>query len=148
VIASGTLVRVHAALALRHLVLVMALASCAGVSPTPPPTAEPVMPDDSGPREVLEVFLKSLVIHDCAVTRQLSTEAGFVEIGGFCQRIYVANFAIADGVTVQPDALRFTTRLTINPGSDVFPEGDQTVHFSLARQSNGAWRVIGGGAGP
>lgn len=78
------------------------------------------MPDAATPRDVLEVFLKSFVIGDCAVTRELSTPSGFMQVGGFCDRIHVIDFEIlGDGSASGPDAITFGTRLTIDRGTDV-----------------------------
>lgn len=107
------------------------------------------MPDAATPRDVLEVFLKSFAIGDCAVTRELSTPSGFMQVGGFCDRIHVVDFEIlGDGSASGPDAITFGTSLTIDRGTDVLRPGDHTVFFSLGREPNGPWRVTGGGTGP
>lgn len=128
-------------------------AGCAAEAPaapaTPPPTPEPIVADSTPPRDVLEVFLKTLLIGDCLAARQLSTEAGFAQVGGFCQRIHISNFAVVgNGTSVGNDAITFATTLTIDGGGGVLMDGDHTIFFSLGRQASGAWRVTGGGSGP
>lgn len=133
--------------------IVALLPGCSGATPSPealvPPTAPPILDDATGPRGVLEVFLKTLVIHDCAAAMELSTPAGFAEVGGFCERINVVDFVIrGDAMSDHPDAVTFATRLTIDGANDVMAPGDHAVFFSLAREPDGPWRVSGGGTRP
>lgn len=137
----------------RVLLLFILVAGCSSCSPppsfTPAPTAPPILRDDAGPRDLLEVFLKTLVIGDCAAARKLSTPSGFAQVGGFCQRIHVVDFTIlGDGASVGPDEVTFATELAIERGDDSLPAGDHTIFFSLERQPGGPWRVTGGGTGP
>ena len=137
-----------------RVLLLAALVASAGCTPSEPrdtmsPAATPLIDDATAPRDVLAVFLKTLVVGDCSAARQLSTESGFSQVGGFCSRIHVVDFEIVgDGSARGEAAVTYATSLRTEGGNDVLPDGTHTIFFTLERQVSGAWRVTGGGSGP
>jgi hypothetical protein len=133
-------------------VVVLAVAACTATPSAPPSEAPPaptIFMADAGPVAVIETFLKTLVIQECATARGLSTESGFRQVGGFCERIRVVNFRIVgDAARPSADEAVFATTLTIGGGDASLPAGDHTIFFSVERQPGNVWRVTGGGTGP
>jgi hypothetical protein len=129
--------------------VVLAVAACSAAPSAPPPPLPTIFMADAGPVAVIETFLKTLVIQDCVTARGLSTESGYRQVGGFCQRIRVVNFQIiGDGAGPSADEVVFAATLTIEGGDASLTEGDHTIFFSVERQPGDVWRVTGGGTGP
>jgi hypothetical protein len=106
--------------------------------------------DAAGPEVVLDTYLRALVAGDCDTGRKLAAGAFARGHGDLCGGAKVTAYRI-DPVPARPspnDAV-FHTYLTTNGSDDgsILP-GDQGWFYSLSRQANGPWRIVGGGTGP
>jgi hypothetical protein len=132
-----------------------ALVGLFGAAACESPPAEPVartaevgLPDDAPPVAVLESFLKSLAIRDCEHARAYSTNDGFRQVGGLCDRIVVVHFdVVGERARSSRDEVVFDAILTIDGRSEGLSGGSR-FFFALERQPSGAWRIAGGGSDP
>ena len=129
----------------------LTLAATAACSPaTPVTSAASLPPASAAPEVVLDAYLRALVAGDCETGRKLATATfvkGNVELCGDTQ---------VSAYRIQPEPARpsadetvFATTLTTSGTADgTVQAGDRTWFYSLDRQHDGSWRIVGGGSGP
>jgi hypothetical protein len=130
------------ALGLGSLVLALALGACRPAVQLPPDSATPAV--------VLDAYLHALVAGDCNTGRQLATGSFGKGSGELCGDAHVTAYRI-DGEPARPsaDEVVFSTSLITDGSNDGSIQPGEIIWFySLDRQSNGAWRIVGGGSGP
>jgi len=120
----------------------MLVAGCATFIP-PPASASPDV--------VLTAYLDALVHGDCSAGKALGS-AHFVQVGGgeLCGATQVKSFRIG-GAAPSPfsdEVVYATTLVTTGSADGSVPPGTLTRFYDLKRQSDGAWRLVGGGSGP
>ena len=123
------------------LFLVPQLTACA---------APAVPPDSAEPKVVLEAYLAALTRGDCATGRQLATETFRAGNGELCGATIVSASQI-DGEPARPSADQVTFSMSLTTSGDggrSMEPGRRTWFYTLARQPNGPWRLVGGGSGP
>jgi hypothetical protein len=106
-------------------------------------------PDEAGPAVVLTAYLTALKAGDCDSAHQLAA-ASFTESNGdLCGNVRVSAFSPLLGPATPKDGeVVFSTELTTSGGDFSMRDGQHTVFYTLDRQTNGAWRISGGGSGP
>jgi hypothetical protein len=129
-------------LGLGSLLLALVLGGCGPAVQLPP--------DSAAPAVVLDAYLRALVAGDCNTGRQLATESFGKGSGELCGNARVSAYRI-DGEPARPsaDEVVFSTTLTTAGSDDGSIEPGEIIWFySLDRQPNGSWRIVGGGTGP
>lgn len=99
---------------------------------------------------VLDAYLRALVAGDCETGRKLVTETFRTGNGELCGGTGVTAYRIdLTPARPSPDEVVFGTWLTTTGSDDgsILP-GDLGWFYSLRRQPNGSWRIVGGGTGP
>ena len=136
----GVLMRTFCAVVAAIAVLV--LGSCAReVSAALPP-------DDAPAAAVLDAYLQFLRSGDCESARALGTNS-FAHDGELCGDLTVSAYTpLGDPAVPRDGEVEYSTTLTIGGGDGSMPDGDHTRFYALAKQSDGAWRIVGGGSGP
>lgn len=107
-------------------------------------------PDSASPEVVLDTYLRALVAGDCDTGRKLGADGFGQWSGDLCGQTQVKAYGIF-GAPAQPSTneVVFATTLTTTGTSDgTVRSGQITWFFSLDRQPNGSWRLVGGGSGP
>ena len=124
------------------ITMLLALVAC---------TSTVAVPDDSaGPEVVLDAYLRALVAGDCETGRALATATFREGNGELCGAVDVTAFRVDGGpLRPSPDEAVFSTTLTTTGSDDGSIKPGETIRFySLGRQPNGSWRIVGGGSGP
>jgi hypothetical protein len=119
------------------------LAACSARGFSPPP-------DAATADVVLRAYLQALVRGDCSAGKVLGTPSFGPYHGDLCGQTAVSGFSI-DGSPATPNATEavFATVLATSGTQDgTVPPGGRTWFYDLKLQSNGAWRIAGGGSGP
>lgn len=126
------------------LVMILVVVACGGPSYTTIP------PDSAAPAVVLDAYLRALQSGDCSAGRALGTPTFRPGNGELCGDAEVSAFrVVGDPATPNNDEVVFATRLTTSGSHDgTVPAGEIPWFYSLDRQPNGAWRLVGGGTGP
>jgi hypothetical protein len=122
---------------------VVLLAACSRGGFSPPP-------DAATADVVLRAYLQALVQGDCSAGKVLGTPSFGFGNGELCGQTTVSGFSIS-GSPATPNATEvvFATLLTTSGTADgTVPPGSLTWFYDLKQQSNGAWRLAGGGSGP
>lgn len=107
-------------------------------------------PDSASAKVVLDTYLRALVAGDCDTGRKLAAGAFLQGSGDICGHTDVKSYGIV-GDPAEPSTNErvFATTLTTTGTSDgTVPSGKVTWFFTLDRQPNGSWRLIGAGSGP
>lgn len=127
---------------IREVLLVAVLvASCDPAVTLPPDTAEPDV--------VLDAYLRTLVAGDRDTGRELATTTFRKGNGDLCGGTDVTAYRIDGSVQPSADEVVFaTTVTTTGDGGQSIHAGEMTWFYSLIRQSDGSWRITGGGTGP
>lgn len=120
----------------------MLLTGCATFTP---PAAS------ASPDVVLNAYLDALVLGDCSAGKALGS-AHFIQVGGgeLCGATKVKSFRI-DGAAPSPftdEVVYATTLVTTGSDDGSVQPGTLTWFYDLKRQTDGAWRLVGGGSGP
>jgi hypothetical protein len=141
----------------------LAVSLLAGGSSTPPhavvtPAGTPTAASGANPialpsknatsAEVLDAYLRALKAGDCKTAHALTTSS-FASKGDLCGHVRVKSYTPVGSPATPGDQAIFSTNL-ITQGGDpsIMPDGLHTRFYSLTKQADGAWRVIGGGSGP
>lgn len=130
------------ALRLAALFSVLLSAACApAVAPLPAPAT---------PEVVLDAYLHTLLAGDCDEGRKLVTESFTKGNGELCGDTQVTRYRIDPGAArPSSDEIVFSTRLVTSGTHDRSIEpGEMMWFYSLTRQPDGYWRIVGGGSGP
>ena len=136
----------RARLAVLASVAAIAMAACvsAGASPS-----APVSSATAGPLDVLTSYLTALKAGDCATAHQYVTSTFRISNGELCGSVAVSAFTPpGEPATPADGEMIFSTELTTGGDGVSIRAGQMTWFYSLAKQPDGAWRLIGGGSGP
>jgi hypothetical protein len=129
-------------LRLSALFMVLLAAACAPAPALPP--------DPVGPDVVLDTYLRALLAGDCDTGRKVATQSFAKGNGELCGDTHVTRYRIDPGAArPSSDEIVFSTHL-ITSGTDdgSIESGEMMWFYSLTRQSDGSWRIAGGGSGP
>jgi hypothetical protein len=131
----------QAALAVLTLLV---LSACASTSTDP--MALPSK--EAGPAEVLGAYLRALKTGDCKAAHALATSAFTFSNGELCGQLSVKSYTPLGDPATPGDQAIFSTNLTTEGGDSSMPDGLHTWFYTLVKQADGAWRLVGGGSGP
>ena len=141
----------------------LAVSLLAGGSSTPPhpvvtpagtPTASsgsnPIALPSKGatPAEVLNAYLRALKAGDCKTAHALATSTFSVGNGELCGHLSVKSYTPLGKPATPGNEVIFSTNLITEGGDASMPDGLHTWFYSLTKQADGAWRLVGGGSGP
>ena len=102
------------------------------------------------PEVVLDAYFGALVAGDCDTGRKLATATLVYGNGDLCGATRVSAYEI-NSVPARPNAAEvvFSTTVTTTGTADgsIHP-GAMTWFYSLDKQPDGSWRLVGGGSGP
>ena len=121
------------------------LAGCASTSKAP--IALPSSGADA--RTVLSVYLEALKAGDCQTAHQLATTTFTFGNGELCGHLTVHSYT-EPGQPALPgngEAI-FSIELTVTGGDGSLRQGENTWFYDLKQQTDGQWRLVGGGSGP
>ena len=125
------------------VVSLLVLSACASTATDP--IALPSK--NAAPIEVLGAYMRALKAGDCKAAHALATST-FASNGELCGRVKVKSYTPV-GVPATPGGQAiFSTNLITEGGDASMPDGLHTWFYTLARQADGAWRLVGGGSGP
>ena len=128
------------------LLTVLASASC---SSAPTPSAFSLPPASAGADVVLDAYLRALVAGDCATGRKLATATFVKGNGELCGDTRVSDYKINPEPGGGGTENVFSTAITTSGTSDGSVQaGTMTWFYQLDQQSDGSWRLAGGGSGP
>ena len=121
------------------------VAGCA--SPAHAPIALPSAGSD--PRTVLSVYLRALKAGDCRTASQLTTSTFTFGNGELCGHLKVWSYTEPGqpGLPGNGEAI-FSTNLWVTGADNSMNEGKNTWFYVLRQQTDGEWRLVGGGSGP
>lgn len=107
-------------------------------------------PTSAGPEVVLDAYLRALRAGDCDTGRKLATATFVKGNGELCGATHVSAYQInPEPARPSPDETVFGTTLTTTGTADgSIQAGEITWFYSLGRQPDGSWRIVGGGSGP
>jgi hypothetical protein len=122
-----------------------AVPACSHIPSSTPAGSPGVAP----PEVVLSDYLAALQAGDCRTAHQFATSTFIVGNGELCGVLHVSAFTPLTGPATPRDGeVVFSSELTTSGGDVSMPDGQHTWFYTLDRQSNGAWRITGGGSGP
>ena len=126
------------------VVSLLALSACASTSrdPIAPPS------NDAAPAEVLGAYLRALKSGDCKAAHALATSTFTFDNGELCGHLSVKSYTPVGDPATPGDQAIFSTNLITEGGDASMPDGLHTWFYTLTRQADGAWRLVGGGSGP
>jgi hypothetical protein len=137
---------VHRSAAVLGIAGLCVLAGCASTPQAPIALPTP----GSDPRDVLAVYLQALKAGDCRTAARLTVPSSFfVGNGELCGAVKVRSYTAPGppGLPGNGEAI-FSTTLNISGGDGSLNQGDNTWFYVLRQQSDGEWRLVGGGTGP
>lgn len=129
----------------------LALAVVAACAPAAPGASAASLPTASAaPEVVLDAYLRALVAGDCDTGRKLVTTTFVKGNGELCGDTQVSAYRIQpEPARPSADEAVFATTLTTSGTADrAVQAGDIIWFYSLDRQPDGSWRIVGGGSGP
>lgn len=98
---------------------------------------------------MLQTYLEALQNGDCTTARSLGTSTLTVGNGDLCGDVRLYSFSIpGDPATPTPDEAEFGTTLTTSGDGHSIAPGEMIWFYDLKKQSDGSWRIVGGGSGP
>ncbi len=103
---------------------------------------------DAAPAEVLGAYLRALKTGDCNTAHALTTSTFAFGNGELCGHIKVKSYTPVGNPATPGDQAIFSTNLITEGGDASMPDGLHTWFYTLTRQADGAWRLVGGGSGP
>ena len=120
-----------------------------GSTPTSASGGKPIaLPSkDAAPAEVLGAYLRALKAGDCKAAHALATST-FASNGELCGRVKVKSYTPVGDPATSGDQANFSMNLLTEGGDASMPDGLHTWFYTLIRQADGAWRLVGGGSGP
>jgi hypothetical protein len=124
------------------------------VTPASTPTASsgsnPIALPSKGatPAEVLNAYLRALKSGDCKTAHALATSTFSVGNGELCGHLSVKSYTPVGKPATPGNEVIFSTNLITQGGDASMPDGLHTWFYSLTKQADGAWRLVGGGSGP
>ena len=122
----------------------------AGSTPTSESGSNPIaLPSkDAAPAEVLGAYLQALKTGDCKAAHALATSTFTFDNGELCVHLRVKSYTPVGDPATPGDQAIFSTNLITEGGDASMPDGLHTYFYTLIRQADGAWRLVGGGSGP
>lgn len=109
-------------------------------------TSVALPPKDAAPAAVLDSCLRALSSGDCTSAHALATSTF---VGELCGHVTVKSYTPVRGPATPNDReVVFATNLITQGGGALMPDGLHTRFYTLVRQADGAWRLVGGGSGP
>lgn len=131
------------------LLVVAATMTAIACSPVATTSTSP-SPSPAPPDVVLGAYLNALVAGDCDAARKLWVVTNGHTPGELCGAVRVSAAKVRPGAaTPSANEVVFVTTLTTSGSDDgTVPPGDIIWFFSLDRQADGSWRIVGGGSGP
>jgi hypothetical protein len=123
------------------------------VTPAGTPTAargsNPIALPSKGatPAQVLDAYLRALKAGDCKTAHALTTSS-FARNGELCGHLRVKSYTPLGRPATPGNEVIFSTNLITEGGDASMPDGLHTWFYSLTKQADGAWRLVGGGSGP
>ena len=122
------------------------LGACSAATP-----AESIAPPSAGadPRLVLGVYLEALKAGDCKAARRLAARTFIPGNGELCGQLKVTSYKDPGepALAGNGEAI-FSTTLTVTGADDSIRDGDNVWFYTLMKQTDGQWRLTGGGSGP
>lgn len=104
---------------------------------------------DAAPAEVLTTYLQALRSGDCQSAHALATSSFVHGNGELCGDLTVSAYTpLGEPATPRDGEVVFGTNLTTKGGDGSMPDGNHTWFYTLDRQPDGTWRIVGGGSGP
>ena len=103
---------------------------------------------DAAPAEVLDVYLRALKAGDCKTAHALTTSTFSFGNGELCGQLRVKSYTPVGKPATPGNEAIFSTNLITQGGDASMPDGLHTWFYSLTKQADGAWRLVGGGSGP
>lgn len=103
---------------------------------------------DAAPAEVLSAYLRALKTGDCTAAHALATSTFTFDNGELCGYLRVKSYTPVGDPATPGDQAIFSTNLITEGGGASMPDGLHTYFYTLLRQADGAWRLVGGGSGP
>ena len=130
------------------LLVVLAIAACSTTGSRSAAASLP--PVSASPAVVLDSYLRALVVGDCDMGRKLAMGTFRKGNGELCGETRVTAYQVqSDPAHPSSDEVVFATTLTTTGTADHSIEAGRMVWFySLDRQPDGSWRIVGGGSGP
>lgn len=121
-----------------------------GSTPTSASGSNPIaLPSkDAAPAEVLGAYLRALKTGDCKAAHALATSTFTFGNGELCGHLRVKSYTSVGDPATPGDQAIFSTNLITEGGDASMPDGLHTWFYTLIRQADGAWRLVGGGSGP
>jgi hypothetical protein len=124
------------------VVSLLALSACASTSTVAQPSK------DAAPAEVLGAYLRALKTGDCKAAHALATSTFTSGNGELCGHLRVKSYTPVGEPATSGDQATFSTDLITEGGDASMPDGLHTWFYTLLRQADGEWRLVGGGSGP
>jgi hypothetical protein len=135
-------------LLIQALLMLSVAGACSASNPAFP--AVSILPGSVGPEVVLDAYLRAVVAGDCNQARKLAVATFVKGNGELCGDVHVTAYKVSpDAARPNPREAVFGTWITTTGTSDgsIHP-GGMTWFFDLVQQSDGSWRLAGGGSGP
>ena len=112
-------------------------------------TGAQTAPDPTSPGQVVEAYLAAFRVGDCDEGGRWTSES-FPGNGDLCGFVTIDDYTVNGAATPTPDQQVFAVNLHVTKGSadGTVPDGNVTWFYQLNRQSDGTWKIIGGGSGP
>ena len=126
------------------VVSLLVLSACASTATDP--IALPSK--DAAPIEVLGAYMRALKAGDCKAAHALATSTFTFGNGELCGHLSVKSYTPVGNPATPGDQANFSMNLITEGGDASMPDGLHTWFYTLARQADGAWRLVGGGSGP
>lgn len=127
------------------LVTLVAVTACAHAN-----GAAPIDGADDHADSALAAYLDALVAGDCSTARRFADKTFVPGNGELCGDVHVDRATI-DGIAATPtvhEAVFATTLTTSGSDDQTIPVGEVIWYYTLEEQTDGAWRITGGGTGP
>jgi hypothetical protein len=124
------------------VVAVLAMSACVPGGALPPVSA--------GPEVVLDAYLRALEAGDCVKGQRLATLTFVKGNGELCGDTHVSAYEIGpEPARPSSEEAVFAATLTTTGTADGSIQAGEIIWFySLRRQADGSWRIVGGGSGP
>jgi hypothetical protein len=108
-----------------------------------------LLPKDAAPAAVLDTYLRALSSGDCNSAHSLATSTFTAGNGELCGHLTVKSYTpLRSPANPNDREVVFATNLVTQGGDASMPDGLHTWFYTLVRQTDGAWRLVGGGSGP
>ena len=113
------------------------------------PAAVQLPPKSASASTVLGDHLVALKAGDCRTARALATKTFSHGDSELCGDLHVTAYTALQGPATPSDhEVVYSTTLTTKGGDETVPDGEHIWFYSLDKQPDGSWRLVGGGSGP